>query len=70
MIAVEEVWINQSQAGLMRAGQPLGWHKQHLIIHDGDKKLAALEVFNEAADRWQDELQAAGLLEDRFVSND
>lgn len=70
LIAVEETWINQSQAGLMRAGQPLGWHRQHLLIYDGDKKLAALDVFNEAADRWEDELRTAGLLEDRFISSD
>jgi hypothetical protein len=52
LISVEQVWINQSQAGLMRAGQPLGWHRQFLFVYDGERKLAALDLFEEAAERW------------------
>jgi hypothetical protein len=70
MIRVEEVWVNQSQAGLMRAGQPLGWHRQDLIIYDREKRLRAAEVFEEAIHCWNSEFRSWGFLEDRFVSSD
>jgi hypothetical protein len=47
VIKVEKVWVNQSQAGIMRCGQPLGWHRQELIIYDDEKKRRAIEVFEE-----------------------
>jgi hypothetical protein len=63
VIKVEEVWVNQSQAGIMRCGQPLGWHRQELIIYDDEKKRRAIEVFEEAADCWDGEFRSWGFLE-------
>jgi hypothetical protein len=70
VIKVEEIWVNQSQAGIMRCGEPLGWHRQDLIVYDDEKKRRAVEVFEEAADCWDRELRSWGFLEDRFISGD
>jgi hypothetical protein len=70
LIEVAEVWINQSQAGLMRAGQPLGWHRQHLMVRDGEEKIEAQKLFKHSADIWDREFRSWGLLGDRFVDAD
>ncbi|WP_041809779.1 hypothetical protein [Rhodopseudomonas palustris] len=69
LIRVEEVWINQSVAGRMRAGQPLGWHTQELFVYDGGEREPALDVFERAANCWAEELRSWGFLEDRFISS-
>jgi len=52
VIKVDEIWVNQSQAGIMRCGEPPGWHRQDLIVYEDEKKRRAVEVFEEAADCW------------------
>jgi hypothetical protein len=70
VIKVEETWVNQSQAGIMRCGEPLGWHRQELIIYDDEKKRRAVDVFEDSADCWDRNLRSWGFLEDRFISSD
>jgi hypothetical protein len=70
LIAVQELRVNQSQAGLMQAGQPLGLRRQRLVVHDGTKKVLAEKLFGMTADIWDRELRSWGFLEDRLISAD
>src|ERR1700733_7637483 len=51
-------YISQSQAGILQAGQPLGWYRPDLIIYDVKKRLRAVEVFEKTAIRWDKEFRS------------
>jgi hypothetical protein len=69
-VKAEEVWqLLPPMAGRLRAGQRLGSRQYRLTLVDKDVRRDLLEIFQEAAERWEDELRASGFIEDRYIDD-
>jgi hypothetical protein len=67
-VKAEEAWeYLPPMAGRLRAGQPLGSHQYQLMLVDKGVRRDVVEIFQDAAERWEDELRASGFLEDRYI---
>jgi hypothetical protein len=67
-IKTDEMWeYRPAMAGRMQAGEPLGSYVYRLSLTDGDLRLEALDVFEDAMKAWERELAAWFFIEGGYV---
>jgi hypothetical protein len=67
-IRTDDVWeYRPALAGRMRAGERLGSYRYRLSLTDGDQRLEALDVFEDAERAWKRELGAWFFIEGTYA---